>query len=140
VEGLSESLAEEMAAFGVKVMLVNPDAFKSDFHTDRADHMRLDENSVYAGKPGGTIAQQLNAYVGHEPGDPAKLAQVVLQAVDSENPPFRLLVGAWGFKTVEKKLDRLKADMDAWRERSLATGYDGNKALDIDRLIARAHD
>src|SRR3546814_2055086 len=57
VEGLSESLAQELEAFGVKVMLVNPDAFKSEFFADRADNLRLDEASVYSGKPGGTIGR-----------------------------------------------------------------------------------
>src|SRR3546814_17311526 len=50
VEGMSESLAQELEAFGVKVMLVNPDAFKSEFFADRADTPRLDEASVYSGR------------------------------------------------------------------------------------------
>jgi NAD(P)-dependent dehydrogenase (short-subunit alcohol dehydrogenase family) len=115
VEGLSESLAQEVAAFGVKVMLVNPDAFKSAFFADRAEHVRASADSVYAGRPGGTIGQQLDAFVGNEPGDPAKLAQLVLAAVDSPNPPFRLLVGASAFGSVEAKITQLQADMAAWR-------------------------
>src|SRR3546814_19727984 len=95
-------------------MLVNPDAFKSEFFADRADNLRLDEASVYSGKPGGTIGQQLDAFVGHEPGDPAKLASVVLRAVDAENPPFHLLVGAAGVERVQEKLDRQKDGMDEW--------------------------
>ncbi len=124
VEGLSEALAQELDAFGVRVMLVSPDAFKSDFFTDRADNLRIDAKSVYAGKPGGTIGEQLDSYVGHEPGDPAKLAAVVLQAVDAEHPPFRLLVGAGCFDSVQDKIDRVTMDMDAWRTVASATGYD----------------
>jgi NAD(P)-dependent dehydrogenase (short-subunit alcohol dehydrogenase family) len=124
VEGFSEALAEEMAAFGVKVMIVSPDAFKSEFFTGREAHMRLDDNSVYAGKPGGSIGQQLDTYVGHEPGDPVKLAKLVVKAVKSDNPPFRLVVGAWGMQSVGAKLDRVKTDLDAWRTESEATGFD----------------
>lgn len=123
VEGLSESLAQELESFGVRVMLVNPDAFKSSFFADRADNLRMDEAGAYAGKPGGTIGGQLDAFVGNEPGDPARLAQVVLMAVDAENPPFRLLVGASGFDSVQAKIDRLKRDMDDWRVVASDTGY-----------------
>src|SRR3546814_14746881 len=51
-------------------------------------------------------------------------ASVVLRAVDAENPPFHLLVGADGFESVQAKMDRLKADMDAWRAVSSDTAYD----------------
>ncbi len=59
----------------------------------------------------------------NEPGDPARLAQVVLMAVDADNPPFRLLVGASGFESVQAKLDKLKRDMDDWRVVSSDTAY-----------------
>src|SRR3546814_6398813 len=59
VEGLSESLAQELEAFGVKVMLVNPDAFKSEFFADRADNLRLDEARVYRSEEQTTELQSL---------------------------------------------------------------------------------
>jgi NAD(P)-dependent dehydrogenase (short-subunit alcohol dehydrogenase family) len=124
VEGLSECLAEELKAFGVKVMVVNPDAFKSEFFADRAQNIRADAAGVYAGTPGGSTAAALDAYVGHEPGDPEKLTAAVLTALDSPQPPFRLVLGAMGLASVQAKVDRLKADMDAWRDVSLATAYD----------------
>src|SRR3546814_19137073 len=109
VEGLSESLAQELEAFGVTVMLVNPDAFKSEFFADRADNLRLDEASVCSGKPGGTIGQHLDAFVGHEPGDPATLDSVVWRAVDAEKTPFHLLVRADGFESVQETMEWMKA-------------------------------
>src|SRR3546814_16677894 len=78
---------------------------------------------------------QLDAFVGHEPGDPAKLASVVLRAVDDENPPFHLLVGADGFESVQAKMDRLKADMDAWRAVSSDTAY--ARTVEIGRAAGR---
>jgi NAD(P)-dependent dehydrogenase (short-subunit alcohol dehydrogenase family) len=124
VEGLSEALAEELRAFDVKVMVVEPDGFKSEFFSDRAQHIRAEAGGVYDGTPGGSAGAALDAYVGNEPGDPKKLSQAVLKALDSPNPPFRLLLGAMGLASVQAKIDRLKADMDAWREVSLATAYD----------------
>src|SRR3546814_13298940 len=99
VEGLSESLAQELEAFGVKVMLVNPDAFKSELFADRADNLRLDEASGYTGKPGGAIGQQLDAFVGHEPGEHAKLDSSVLRDVDDEYPPIHCFVSDDGFES-----------------------------------------
>jgi hypothetical protein len=62
--------------------------------------------------------------VGNEPGDPSKLAAVVLMALDAPEPPFSLLVGPFGFVSVQAKMDRLKADMETWRAASAATSYD----------------
>jgi len=124
VEGLSAVLAEELAPFGVRVMVVNPDRFKSEFHADRAQHLRHDRSGVYDHTPAGTVGQQLDAYVGSEPGDPEKLAAVVLSALDSDRPPLNLLVGPYGYVSVQAKIDRLRSDMDAWRAVSTATSFD----------------
>jgi NAD(P)-dependent dehydrogenase (short-subunit alcohol dehydrogenase family) len=123
VEGLSEALAEELEPLGVKVMVVNPDRFKSAFFADRAEHMRSDAGGVYAGTPAGDVAQRLNDYVGNEPGDPAKLAAVVLQALDAAHPPRNLLVGPYGYVSVQAKIDRLAADMETWRAIATATSF-----------------
>jgi NAD(P)-dependent dehydrogenase (short-subunit alcohol dehydrogenase family) len=124
VEGLSEALAEELEPLGVKVMVVNPDRFKSDFHADRALHLRFDTAGVYDGTPAGQVAQRLDEYVGNEPGDPAKLAAVVLAALAAPRPPFSLLVGPYGYVSVQAKIDRLKSDMETWRALSTATSFD----------------
>jgi NAD(P)-dependent dehydrogenase (short-subunit alcohol dehydrogenase family) len=123
VEGLSESLAEEVAPFGVRVMVVNPDAFKSSFFNGRAEKTRGAQADAYAGTPGGEIGAALDAFVGNEPGDPAKLAALVVKAVHAPNPPHNLLVGGWALEGVSAKIARLEADMAAWREDSLATHY-----------------
>jgi NAD(P)-dependent dehydrogenase (short-subunit alcohol dehydrogenase family) len=124
VEGLSEVLAEELAPFGIRVMVVNPDRFRSEFHADRTQHLRYDRSGVYDHTPAGTVGQQLDAYVGNEPGDPEKLVAVVLRALDSDRPPLNLLVGPYGYVSVQAKIDRLQSDMDTWRAVSTATSFD----------------
>lgn len=125
VEALSMSLSAELEAFGVRVMVVNPDAFASSFFSDRHENLRADDGGLYAGKPGGTIGAALDAFVGNEPGDPALFAQVVLQAVDSPNPPRNLLVGASGYDTARVKIERLEQDMAAWHSVASATARTG---------------
>jgi NAD(P)-dependent dehydrogenase (short-subunit alcohol dehydrogenase family) len=124
VEGLSEALADELAPFGVKVMVVNPDGFKSDFHADLGRLLRTDTTGVYADTQAGRMAQQLAQYVGNEPGDPAKLAALVVRALDASQPPFSLLIGPNGAATVQAKIDRLQADIETWRTDAAATVYD----------------
>jgi NAD(P)-dependent dehydrogenase (short-subunit alcohol dehydrogenase family) len=124
VEGLSQALAEELEPFGVNVMVVNPDRFKSEFHADRAQHLRADPTGVYDDTPAGLVKQRLDAYVGNEPGDPAKLVVVVMMALDSPNPPFNLLVGPFGYESVRASMGRLVADMENWRAVSTATLFD----------------
>lgn len=124
VEGLSEALAEELAPLGVRVMVVNPDRFKSDFHADRAMHVRADTSGIYADSPASQIGARLDAYVGNEPGDPDRLAAMVLAALDAPDPPFSLLVGPYGIADVEAKIARLHADIEAWRAVSEATGFE----------------
>lgn len=121
VEALSMSLSAELEAFGVGVMVVNPDAFASAFFADRHENLRAEDDGLYADKPGGTIGEALDAFVGNEPGDPVLFAQVVLQAVDSPNPPHNLLIGASGYETARAKIERLEQDMAAWRTIASAT-------------------
>jgi len=90
LEGLSEALADEVKAFGVQVMIVEPGAFRTDFAGGALRHMPV--NPVYDSTVGETrkFARGLN---NTQPGDPEKAAKAVFEALASDKPPLRLALG-----------------------------------------------
>lgn len=60
---------------------------------------------------------------GQQPGDPAKAAEVIIGLADCEHPPLRLPLGADAVERVSQKLDQVRAELDAWRNVSLSTGF-----------------
>lgn len=124
LEGLSDSLAEELAPFGVNVLIVEPGAFRTDFS---GRSIRGAEASVdaYAGTQAGDAKSMMAAYHGHEPGDPVKAAQAIVDVVRSGKMPRRLALGADAVDGILQKLDMVKSDIDGWREASLATAFEG---------------
>jgi NAD(P)-dependent dehydrogenase (short-subunit alcohol dehydrogenase family) len=91
VEGFSEVLANEVAPFGVKVTIIEPGAFRTDWQgssMDMADVGPDYEPSV------GQMHRRRGEMAGNEPGDPVRAAQMILDVVDHPDPPRRLLHGA----------------------------------------------
>jgi NAD(P)-dependent dehydrogenase (short-subunit alcohol dehydrogenase family) len=123
LEGLSEALADELAPFGVRMLIVEPGAFRTDF-SGRSIRNTSASVSAYAGTQAGEIGNIMGNYHGSEPGDPVKAINAIIAAVDSENPPLRLALGADAVAGIEAKLQRLRKDMDDWRETAIATVFD----------------
>ena len=123
LEGMSDALAEEMAPFGVKVLIVEPGAFRTDF-SGRSIKTAHGSVAAYAGMQAGEAPNMIAAYHGNEPGDPVKAARAIIDAVDSRAPPRRLALGADAVGGITAKLDNLKQDIDQWRAASLATAFD----------------
>ncbi|MFF0629457.1 oxidoreductase [Streptomyces sp. NPDC004296] len=121
VEGLSESLAAEVAPLGIKVTLVEPAAFRTNWSgpSMRQSALALDD---YAATAGARRASTLATY-GRQPGDPTRAAAAVIRAVEAEEPPLRLLLGKVALDVVEARIDALKATMDTWREVTLGADY-----------------
>lgn len=88
------------------------------FRTDWAG--RSANNSPIVIEDCATTAEKNKSYVrdisGNQPGDPARAAQAIVKAVEAENPPLRLLLGAAALKSARIKLDQLKKDFDTWEE------------------------
>lgn len=122
VEGLSEALAEEVRPLGVKVIIVEPGPFRTEF-LGRSMVTAAREIAAYAG-----TAQARRHYRqasnGRQAGDPAKAVAVMLQAIDAEHPPLHLPIGPGAHAMAERKLDTFRADMTAWRDISIATDFD----------------
>src|SRR5436305_384554 len=112
VEGFSESLALEVAPLGIKVTLVEPSGFRTDW-AGRSASDAQSGISDYADTAWKNI-QNLRASSGKQPGDPVRAAAAIIDAVASTNHPLRLLLGKAALKGARIKLDILKRDFDAW--------------------------
>ncbi|MFB7911932.1 oxidoreductase [Kitasatospora sp. NPDC056076] len=126
VEGLSEALAAELAPLGVKVTIVEPAAFRTDWS---GPSMRQSATTIedYAPTAGARRAGTLATY-GHQPGDPARAARAVIEAVTAEQPPLRLLLGQAAYDIATAKLDSLRAGFDDWREVTLSADFPPERA------------
>ncbi len=121
LEGLTESLAAEIAPFGIKTTLVEPGPFKTGF-ADRA--LNFGENElpeVYASNE--KFARDFDE-LNNLADDPVKAVKLIIEAVESENPPFRLPLGSFAFEGIEAKLEQVKQEISTWRERAIQTNFD----------------
>lgn len=122
VEGLSEALHAELAPLGVKVTVVEPGYFRTDF---------LDGNSLvespliiddYAATSG-EVRKLAKVYNQQQPGNPELLAVAMIKLVEAPYPPMRLALGTDTLQAIEDKLAYVKEETAAWRELSASTDF-----------------
>ncbi|HET6704455.1 oxidoreductase [Amycolatopsis sp.] len=121
LEGISEALAAEVAPFGVRVLIVEPGAFRTEFGGGRLHRSRTID--AYAASTGETRAA-VESMDGTQPGDPAKAAAAVVRAVGSEDAPLRLALGADAVEAIRAHHEAVAADLAAWEDVSRATALD----------------
>ncbi|MGH8158566.1 MAG: oxidoreductase [Rhodanobacter sp.] len=122
IEGLSETLAKEMAPFGVGVTVVEPGAFRTDF---RGRSMR--QSAIRLPAFADTLGRQRDALLksdGKQQNDPVKGAEAIIKAVNAEHPPLHLLLGADALDLARKQLAALAKDFDAWEALTCSTAFD----------------
>lgn len=122
LEAIGETLADEVAPLGIKVVNVAPGGMRTDY-AGRSLVKAGRRIAAYDDGPGHMAQSILADHAGHESGDPARVAHAILAAVDAEEPPRRLLLGADALHYTQAHVDALVADMAAWREVSLSTGF-----------------
>jgi NAD(P)-dependent dehydrogenase (short-subunit alcohol dehydrogenase family) len=123
LEGICETLAQEVAPLGIKVLLVEPGGLRTDFAGRSAVHAAR-TIADYEATAVGMCKKTLAEHAGHESGDPDKAAAAILSAVDAEPPPLRLLLGADAVRYTTDKLNRFSAEMETWKPVSLGIGFD----------------
>jgi NAD(P)-dependent dehydrogenase (short-subunit alcohol dehydrogenase family) len=123
LEGFSESLAKEVAPFGISVTIVEPGPFRTDFLN--AQSLRFGDNAVpdYDDRRA-RLRAGLEERDGRQGGDPAKLAEAIARLANETRPPLRLVAGSIAFDAADAKLGGMQTELDQWRELSIST--DGN--------------
>jgi NAD(P)-dependent dehydrogenase (short-subunit alcohol dehydrogenase family) len=122
LEGLTETLRDEVAPFGIHTLIVEPGAFRTGLFRSNAAYFS-DEMPEYADTVGPTREYVRDNHLA-QPGDPAKAAEAIINALDADPPPLRLVLGADAIGNIEERLERVKGEMDAWREVGVATAID----------------
>lgn len=120
VEGFSEVLAQEMKLIGVRVTIVEPGGFRTDFagSSTTLDTGRTEYDAVV-----GNAARMQAAYHGQQPGDPRRGAQAILAIVAADDPPLRLPLGSDAVAAIERSDRARLAELDRWRALSLSTDF-----------------
>ncbi|MDN3518012.1 oxidoreductase [Aquisalimonas lutea] len=125
LEGMSEALAGELRPLGIHVTLIEPGPFRTEF-TGRSLQLAEQVIGDYAATAGASRETVRNRH-GSQPGDPARAAAVILEAVASEDPPLRLPLGSYAYGRIREKLAGVAADLDAWEPRAgAATEFSGD--------------
>ncbi|WP_283602811.1 oxidoreductase [Serratia proteamaculans] len=118
VEGFSESLSKEVAPFGVKVTMVEPGGFRTDWAGSSMTIAPIGSAYQPLFAP---MLEYLQQHNGNQPGDPAKAAQVILQLASMNEPPLRLLLGSDAVYMAQQVLAAREAEDAAFRTLSLST-------------------
>ena len=122
VQGISEALAQEVAPFGIKVIIVEPGPFRTDF-LGRSISMAKREMPEYA-NTAGVFRNYKTENDGKQTGDPDKAVKVMLKAIDADAPPLHLPLGPRAYVLARTKLADFTRDIDAWEAEASATDFD----------------
>ncbi|WCT14291.1 SDR family NAD(P)-dependent oxidoreductase [Mucilaginibacter jinjuensis] len=110
VEGLSETLASEVKAFGINVTLVEPNGFNTEWAGASAANSQVMPEYEQ-------VREGLGALLGDRPfGDPAATSEAILKLADSENPPLRLILGSVAYPWIQKVYQERLAEWEEWKE------------------------
>jgi NAD(P)-dependent dehydrogenase (short-subunit alcohol dehydrogenase family) len=123
LEGWMESLAPEVAPYGITTTIVNPGFFRTELLTQESTTYAAPAIADYADR----TAEQLTWWAtqsGNQPGDPAKLAQALLTIANEEQPPRRFLAGADAIPLAEQKVADLQQAINAHRDLSTSLALD----------------
>ena len=123
IEGWIESLAPEVAPFGIRTMVVEPGFFRTDLLTPESTNYAQSTIEDYAERTKRTV-ENWKAMNGKQGGDPAKLAKALVALSDQDEPPVRWVAGADAVEAVEKKAQDLLAQVDAYRDVSSDLAHD----------------
>jgi NAD(P)-dependent dehydrogenase (short-subunit alcohol dehydrogenase family) len=121
LEAMSEALAAEVGPLGIRVLIVEPGAFRTGLLGARMQRSR--EIAAYAETAGATRAAAA-AMDGTQSGDPRKLAAAILAALDAPDAPLHLALGADAVEAIRAAQNRLRADLEAWEQVSRDTALD----------------
>ena len=120
LEALSETLAKEVAPFGIGVTVVEPGAFLTDFRAPASVKQPTTRLPAYA-DTSGKARDNVFANHGKQQGDPMRGAKAILSAVEADQPPLHLVIGGDALDQLRQKLVDLQRDFDTWEELTRST-------------------
>jgi NAD(P)-dependent dehydrogenase (short-subunit alcohol dehydrogenase family) len=125
VEGLSGALCQEVGPLGIKVIIVEPSGFRTDWAGRSANESKrhIDDYAATAG----AWRKQARATSGKQPGDPVRAAHAILKAVESPNPPHHLLLGNDAYEGAMAKLEDLRKEFSRWEAVSRGADFPKEK-------------
>lgn len=126
VEGFSESLAGELAPFGIHVTIVEPGPFRTDFLTPESLRFVAQEVPDYDARRD-TVRESFEQRNGKQAGDPVLLAEAMVKLAGEAQPPLRFTAGAIAVNGLAAKLAGMQAELDKWRALGLATDFPEGK-------------
>jgi NAD(P)-dependent dehydrogenase (short-subunit alcohol dehydrogenase family) len=121
VEGLSEALAKEVDPLGIRVTVVEPGPFRTDWAGRSLKQVR-NPIDAYA-KTSGARRAQISGYSGKQAGDPARAAQAIVRVVESPTPPMNLVLGKEGLKRVRDKVENFSDSLRQWETVTLGADF-----------------
>ncbi|RYE33102.1 MAG: SDR family NAD(P)-dependent oxidoreductase [Sphingobacteriaceae bacterium] len=121
LEGMSDALRKELAPLRIRAIIIEPGAFRTDF-AGRSLKGAKNQIDDYEGTVG-PRRKENDKSSGTQPGDPQKAAQAIIKIAESEQTPFRLLLGNDAIEIITKELDAQKQELEAWKHISLTTDY-----------------
>jgi len=126
VEGLSESLAKEVEPLGIRVLLVEPGPFRTDWagRSLKKSGQRIPEYVETAG----TFRDRITGSAGKQAGDPVRAGEAIIGALESDRAPLHLVLGLIALERARTKIEKLSGELDAWEETSLSTDYPESQA------------
>jgi NAD(P)-dependent dehydrogenase (short-subunit alcohol dehydrogenase family) len=120
LEGLSEALADEVRPLGIKVLVVEPGAFRTGLFTNGSESAEIEAYSTTVGETRRLVA----GGDGFQPGDPAKAAAAILTALDADQTPLRLPLGDDAVDAIQAHLSGVGAELALWEKVARDTALD----------------
>ncbi len=121
LEGVSESLAAELKPFGIKVTIVQPGPFRTDFIARSLE--RAEAHIPDYERSSGKFQRVIESMDGKQPGDPTKAAEAIIAAVESETPPLRLVLGKYANDKARRTYAEAEKQRAAWEHVGLPTDF-----------------
>ena len=130
LEGMSESLAQELAPLGIKVLIVEPGPFRTDW-AGRSLKKSSRQIAEYAETAGASLERMISRN-GQQAGDPVRAGKAIIEALESDNAPLHLVLGMIALETARTKIERLREELDDWEEISLSADFPESHAAVAD--------
>ncbi|OZI05305.1 short-chain dehydrogenase/reductase [Siphonobacter sp. BAB-5385] len=120
LEGIFESVAQEIRPFGIKVTIIEPGPFRTEF---AGSSIKIAEPLPEYAETAGKIRDYFEKTNGKQVGDPVKAAEILIGLADREEPPLRLQLGAWAVERYQQKLENELKHSKAWEDISRSADY-----------------